>query len=215
MKKYQDRKDKIVFPVTASYKLDGVFAVVTNGKFCSRNGNEFKAVNLLIMAERYPEGTEGELYNHRLSFEEIISAVKRDDPNELTNLIAFFPHAALESVKCKTHEELDKVLKAALYLGYEGIVIYTGKELLKYKPFFDEEFEITGCIQGKGKLEGLLGTLECDNFKVPMNGTYEYLFSLWVGREDLIGKFVTVRYQNKTKNGIPRFPRGISIRDYE
>jgi len=215
MKKYQDRKDKVVFPVNASYKLDGVFSVVTDGKFCSKNGNEFTAINMILNAGDYPDGTEGELYNHKLNFESIISAVKRDEPNELTELISFFPHKALATIECNTHDDLDVALSCALALGYEGVVIYTGKELLKYKPFFDEEFEITGAVEGKGKLQGMLGKFVCGNFSVPMNGTHEYLAGLWKDRESLVGKMVTVQYQNKTRNGIPRFPRGVSIRDYE
>jgi len=61
----------------------------------------------------------------------------------------------------------------------------------------------------------MLGKFVCGNFSVPMNGTHEYLAGLWKDRESLVGKMVTVQYQNKTRNGIPRFPRGVSIRDYE
>ena len=215
MKKYQDRKDKVVFPVNASYKLDGVFSVVTDGKFCSKNGNEFTAINMILNAGDYPDGTEGELYNHWLAFEDIISAVKRDKPNDLTEDIGFFPHKDIYSVRCDTREELDLRLKSAIDAGYEGVVIDTGKELLKYKPFFDEEYEITGTVEGKGKLQGMLGKFVCGNFSVPMNGTHEYLAGLWKDRESLVGKMDTVQYQNKTRNGIPRFPRGVSIRDYE
>ena len=216
MKKYQDRKDRIVFPVTSSYKLDGVFAVVVNGRFCSKNGNEFVAVSDLCFNHGFSEGTEGELYDPSLIFEDIISAVKRDKPNELTPLISFYPHNDVHKTISNSHEELDFAMERAVMLGYEGIVITTQSgEMLKYKPFFDEEFEIIGAVEGKGKLTGMLGKFVCGEFKVPMNGTHAHLKQLWEDRDSLIGKMVTVRYQNKTKNGIPRFPRGTSIRDYE
>jgi len=68
MKKYQDRKDKVVFPVTSSYKLDGIFAVVRDGRFVSKNGNEFVAISDMFScfassrSHGFEEGTEGELY---------------------------------------------------------------------------------------------------------------------------------------------------------
>jgi len=33
--------------------------------------------------------------------------------------------------------------------------------------------------------------------------------------DDLIGKKLTVRYQEKSEDGIPIFPVGIVVRDYE
>ena len=223
MKKYQDRKDKVVFPVTSSYKLDGVFAVVKNGRFCSKNDNEFAAVSDCLAGHGFEDGVEGELYRPLMLFEDIISAVKRDEPNDLTPHIGFYPHRAIYKVESNSHEELDAAMELAVAAGYEGIVITTqGGEMLKYKPFFDEEYIITDAVEGKGKFTGLLGKFIChgihDNsktFGVPMNGDYAYLGRLWEDRCTFIGAWVTVRYQNKTKNGIPRFPRGTSIRDYE
>jgi hypothetical protein len=34
-------------------------------------------------------------------------------------------------------------------------------------------------------------------------------------RKEIVGKMLTVRYQNMTVAGVPRFPVGIAIRDYE
>jgi DNA ligase-1 len=51
------------------------------------------------------------------------------------------------------------------------------------------------------------------------NGTIESRKKLWAEWEanpnDFIGKELTVQYQELTPKGIPRFPKGLAIRDYE
>jgi DNA ligase-1 len=46
-------------------------------------------------------------------------------------------------------------------------------------------------------------------------GTREKRAEWWENREQYIGSKLTVRFQNLTADGIPRFPVGIAIRDYE
>ena len=113
--------------------------------------------------------------------------------------------------------------------GYEGIMIRDGdglyqtkkrsKHLLKYKEFKDDEFEIIGAKQGSGNEEGCV-VWKCINkhgkeFDVRPNGSFEDRKRMYVQRKNIIGKLLTVKYQNLTIDGIPRFPVGLSIRDYE
>lgn len=114
--------------------------------------------------------------------------------------------------------------------GYEGAMMrnreskYVNKrsyDLLKVKEFNDGEFEIIGIEEGRGKLSGHVGSFVCkmDNgkqFLAKAKGATERLrdyfntHSLWKGRR------LTVQYQGLTgKEGVPRFPVGIAIRDYE
>ena len=112
--------------------------------------------------------------------------------------------------------------------GYEGSIIrldtteYENKRsssLLKYKEFIDEEYEILAVNEGIGKLQNKAGTFTFNRngneFKASINGPHEYLEELWNQRESLIGKQATVKYFNLTPDNIPRFPKIISIRDYE
>jgi hypothetical protein len=48
-------------------------------------------------------------------------------------------------------------------------------------------------------------------FSSTVNGTQEYLSELWEQRDELIGKFATVKYFNLTPDGVPRFPKVINI----
>jgi ATP-dependent DNA ligase len=109
--------------------------------------------------------------------------------------------------------------------GYEGQIIRIldseyenkrSKSLLKHKTFHDAEFTILGVEEGKGKLQGKVGTLmfEIDGkpFNAAVNGDHEYLEKLFKSGT-LIGKQATVKYFELTTDGIPRFPKVIYIRD--
>ena len=112
--------------------------------------------------------------------------------------------------------------------GYEGCMLrnsdspYVFKrsyDLQKVKQFQDEEFEIIGVKEGKGKLEGH-GIFTCrtktdKEFDVKCKGETENLKDYFENPKKYIGQMLTVRFQNLTEYGAPRFPTGISLRDYE
>ena len=52
-------------------------------------------------------------------------------------------------------------------------------------------------------------------FVVRPRGSFELRRQWMKDINSIIGKKLTVRYQELTDDGIPRFPVGISIRDYE
>lgn len=114
--------------------------------------------------------------------------------------------------------------------GYEGAMIrnansmYENKRsygLQKIKEFDDAEFQITGIEEGRGKLVGHVGAFICRDkdgkeFFAKMSGSTERLKAFFDNPNLWLGKMLTVKYQGLSgKNGVPRFPIGISIRDYE
>ena len=108
--------------------------------------------------------------------------------------------------------------------GYEGLIIRhtnapyelnkRSKKLLKFKKFITEEFEIIDVISATGK-DRNTAIFVCNGFKARPVGDWETRHQYYVNRNRLIGKFVTVKYQETTSQGIPRFPIAIGIRDYE
>lgn len=112
------------------------------------------------------------------------------------------------------------------YSAYE--VNKRSKYLQKYKTFQDEEFTIVGFSE-EGDLGSELIIFECclnntkDNnnntketfktFNVRPIGSTEYRRNLYSRRALLIGKQLTVTFQEKSCYGIPRFPTGKSIRE--
>lgn len=123
--------------------------------------------------------------------------------------------------------------------GYEGAMVRnrTGAyklgnrsaDLQKVKTFLDGEYEIVGFEQAVGNDVGTViwvctsvihydvGMQATGNnlFKVRPRGTREQRREWFNNAESYIGKMLTVRYQELTDDEIPRFPVGISVRDYE
>ena len=113
--------------------------------------------------------------------------------------------------------------------GYEGIMIRNkdgeyginkrSKHLQKFKEFFDQEFEIVGFEEGTGNDAGtviwICMTQNGDLFKARPKGTREERAEYFDNGDDYIGATLTVRYFELTDDGIPRFPVGIAIRNYE
>jgi DNA ligase-1 len=92
-------------------------------------------------------------------------------------------------------------------------------DLLKYKEFFDAEYEVVGFKEGEGQEKGcvlwMCRTEEGRTFHCRPRGTRESRMELFQNGGDYVGKKLTVRYQEETDEGLPRFPVGIAFRDYE
>lgn len=118
--------------------------------------------------------------------------------------------------------------------GFEGIMLKKdvpynfgrSNDLLKYKFFKDEEYEITDVEDGKGNLAGIASavwfvTKNGQKFKAGATGTQEWCRELFLNKEAVIGKMGTVKFQELTpvdaegNGGVPRFGKLMSIRDYE
>jgi DNA ligase-1 len=117
-------------------------------------------------------------------------------------------------------------------LGYEGIMVRVddinggryeeGKRsvsLLKYKTFQDAEFPIIGVEEGVGKMAGL-AIFVCrapngETFRCKMEGELEGLRKYIQDESAWRGKSLTVKFFSYTAKGLPRFPVGKAVRDYE
>ena len=144
-------------------------------------------------------------------------------------------------VECKilhSEEEMITYHDELVKEGHEGIILrnpdalytyfYRTSDLLKYKKFFDEEFEIVDTYCETQNVNGVEKNLICfwcitkdnERFKVQPKGTHEMRAKWWEDRESFIGKQLTVRYQewSGTEGGArntPVFGKGICVRDYE
>jgi ATP-dependent DNA ligase len=89
----------------------------------------------------------------------------------------------------------------------------------KYKEFQDEEYEIIGHFKKTGVADEQFVWI-CKNeknkeFKVKPRGTKDQRLEWYKDRDEYIGQQLTVKFQELTKDGVPRFPVGIAIRNYE
>lgn len=130
-------------------------------------------------------------------------------------------------------DQLEEIHDLFVDEGYEGLMLrnldmpyeFTRSwNLVKYKVMKDDEFKIVDAVKGlKGKSKGAIiwicETPQGDRFNVVPNGTMASRKILWgewkADPKAFIGKDLTVQYQELTPKGIPRFPKGIAIRDYE
>jgi DNA ligase-1 len=89
------------------------------------------------------------------------------------------------------------------------------KDLLKYKLFKDDEFEVVGHHEGQGGIPIFECNIKDKTFSVAMKGTTESKKERMDNVTEFYGKLLTVKYQELSADGIPRFPVGIAFRDYE
>jgi len=129
----------------------------------------------------------------------------------------------------ENQREFDLFERKFVQEDYEGMMVrnqasaykykHRSYDLQKVKRFLDAEYEIIGGKDGSGREAGLVvyrcktpGGLE---FDVRPRGTHEERAKIFKNLNDYIGKYLTVRYQELTDDGCPRFPVGIAVRDYE
>lgn len=135
----------------------------------------------------------------------------------------------VETVELANIDALKEYQGKNIERGYEGTMLrhprgtyrigHRSAQLLKFKEMLDEEFEIVGVKQGQGKAEGM-AIFTCklpngDTFDVFPRGTEAERMRMYQERNQFISKQLTVRYQNMSDDGRPRFPIGIGVRDYE
>ncbi len=116
--------------------------------------------------------------------------------------------------------ELETALGEWLQHGFEGAMLnlrdgmYLNKRstnLLKYKLFQDVETTVINITEGVGNRSGMFGyaTLKLSNgktFDSNARGNEEQYKKILKNKSDYIGKSATIRFQNYTPDGIPRFP---------
>ncbi|GAB5365483.1 hypothetical protein AAMO2058_001062000 [Amorphochlora amoebiformis] len=130
--------------------------------------------------------------------------------------------AAVPFLRCKGVSHLQESLKAVEAKGGEGLMLrkpasnYEGRRsesLLKVKTFFDEEALVVGKKKGTGKNMDVMGALFCE---LP-NGTQFKVGSGFTDAErrrpPKKGSIITFKFQETTRDGIPRFPTFLRVRE--
>lgn len=129
----------------------------------------------------------------------------------------------------ETHiDDVDHIAAIYIEAGYEGAMVRLpgkyenkrSKTLLKWKEFQDEEFEIADIQEGDGNRSGMAGRVvlrlsDGRTFSAGLIGNMDYCRTLLADKDKHIGKMGTVVFQHYTPDGVPRFPKFKTIRDYE
>jgi DNA ligase-1 len=113
--------------------------------------------------------------------------------------------------------------------GYEGSIYRTNRceyqegkrspDLLKRKDWQEDDFVVVGVREGKGKNEGTavltcqVGNNASTTFDVTAQGTYQEKAALFRIKSKCIGMRLSIKYQNLTDGGIPRFPIALGFKE--
>ncbi len=141
------------------------------------------------------------------------------------------PHRVVyvPTILVKSEKEIKEWHDKWVLEGFEGAIVrnvnglykvkHRSKDLQKFKMFQDSEFEIVGAHEGSGPDAGTVvfevKTKKGQVFSVRPKGTREMRTEWMKDIKNIVGKDLTVRWQNLSETGIPIFPVGIAIRDYE
>jgi DNA ligase 1 len=129
------------------------------------------------------------------------------------------------TMEAQNQLDLDSMMDRYLKDGFEGQMVRLDKpyeftrsaSLLKRKLMQDEEFEIVDVIEGLGKRAGLAGAIKLrlpngETFNSSIIGDMKYCTELLKNKQDVIGKMATIKFQNKTPAGVPRFPEFLRLK---
>ena len=180
-----------------------------------------------------PETTFEKRYYKLKRVEALVKADK-----SLNSVIKFVPTKLVNS-----HDEIESymddmigVTTGRLNYEFEGVMVrvrdayydsrlnYHSSRLLKYKKFMDEEWEICGAESCNGTHEGAI-KWKCKKIvdgverelTAKQTGTVEssrLLFDEYTQNSDkFMGRSINIRFNERTKEGVPRFPRAIAFVD--
>jgi ATP-dependent DNA ligase len=239
--KWEDRQRYISEPFYVQPKIDGVRLLVSNKGCFSRTGKPVEGVEHLARGLKDGEYLDGECYVPNKTFEEITSMFKMNPKDLEFHVFDYFdlnrPNLTFEERKARisidtflvnSKDGVQKYHDMFVQQGHEGVMIRDassiyeiGKRsnyLLKYKEFHTEEYEIVDVKEGTGREKGAaiwVCKVREQHFSAKPEGTLEVRRKYLEEKDKYIGKQLTVRYQNLTALGVPRFPVGVAIRDYE
>jgi ATP-dependent DNA ligase len=240
--KWEDRHKYISEPFYVQPKIDGVRLLVSNKGGISRTGKIVPGTEHLGKGLKEGEYLDGECYDPNKTFEEITSLFKTNPKALEFHVFDYFDtnqpdltfdqrleRVTVETRWVKTKKDLPIVHKQYTDAGYEGTMIREpssvyeiGKRsnyLLKLKDFKTDEYKVIGMRECNGKDVGtptwVCLTENGQEFTVRPEGTQEKRREMFKNGDKYMGKMLTVKYQNLTDLGVPRFPVGIAFRDYE
>ncbi|NCD13497.1 MAG: DNA ligase [Epsilonproteobacteria bacterium] len=196
------------------------FAV--DGELWSRRG-DFEHIQSIVMQQKAHEGWR-ELAFYAFDVPKEAGGLTK----RLAKLDYYLSSHSVDYLKiapqftCKDENELQRFLHEVEKAGGEGVVIrhpnapyVTTRDAysLKVKTFHDAECRVLSHHKGEGKYKDVLGSLTCKN-------DAGIVFKIGSGFSEAerqqppaIGARITYKYKELTKNGKPRFPVFVRIRE--
>ena len=204
---------------------------VLDGELYSDTLTFQEIVGLVKKATLKAGDTEKIAQIHLCVYDTIRDGTNESRNNWLTEIFkqGFTALRLLPTVTCVSVDDVKTLHASYVAEGYEGLILrnmnglykvgHRSCDLQKYKEFEDAEYVVSGFKEGDGVEKGCV-IWECktaagQTFAVRPRGTHEQRTEDFKNAAKYMGKKLTVRYQELTTDGIPRFPVGIAFRDYE
>uniref|UniRef100_A0A6C0DUK0 ATP-dependent DNA ligase family profile domain-containing protein n=1 Tax=viral metagenome TaxID=1070528 RepID=A0A6C0DUK0_9ZZZZ len=192
----------------------------------------FQEIVSLVKQETLKKGAEEKQLQIKFHIYDLINEMPYEQRYAnlqiLFNKYKFKNLVLVKTDTCESEERMKELHATYVAEGFEGIMLRnkTGlyknsrsADLQKYKEFFDDEYEVVNYKEGEGLEEGCVlwvcKTPEGKLFSCRPRGTREDRVELFKNGDKYIGKKLTVRFQELTNDKVPRFPVGITFRDYE
>lgn len=213
-------------------ELEAIFEsrdVVLDGELYNHElKSDFEKIVSMVRQEKPAPGHEIVQYH---IYDQVLDGTFAERYESLVNIFEMNEPYSLHLVDTISVETEDRVLAAFEHFkseGYEGVMVrndgskYVNKrsyDLQKVKEFDDAEFTIIGIEEGRGKLQGHVGSFICRNesgkeFLAKMSGDTGQLKRYFEDHSLWSGKLLTVQYQGLTGAAkVPRFPVGLRLRE--
>ena len=192
----------------------------------------FQEIVSLVKQETLKKGAEEKQLQIKFHIYDLINEMPYEQRyanlQMLFNKYKFKHLVFVKTDMCESEERMKELHAAYVAEGFEGIMLRnkTGlyknsrsADLQKYKEFFDDEYEVVDYKEGEGLEVGCVlwvcKTPEDKLFSCRPRGTREDRVELFKNGDKYVGKKLTVRFQELTNDKVPRFPVGITFRDYE
>jgi len=192
-----------------------IVSLVRKKKLTNKDKEEIESNVKYYVYDAWFDGQEDMSFSARSKF-------IKDNLSNLENVVV------VPTFEVNSREEVDRYFDMFRSDGYEGAIIRTdapyehkrSKNLLKYKEFLDDEFEILDVNIGKNQTIAESVTIKLKNDKV-CNATLAFpddkCKEILENKENYIGKLATVCYFGETNDGLLRFPvvKAIDRQSYE
>jgi ATP-dependent DNA ligase len=168
-----------------------------------------------------PEIMEGEDFSWEKRLEQLKAFETQAKYLKVKNIV-FVPTYKVnneQEVRDYQAKFVDEGFEGAIFRNAHGLYRYDYRsyDLLKVKSFNDEEFEIVGFTEGKGKdKETVIWICKTDKgeiFNVRSADTYENRKEYFQNAHQYVGRMLSVKYFGVSDEGIPRFPVGLGFKE--
>ncbi len=207
--------------------------IVENGKELPEK-QRFSAIQSISgMSRTNPHPLEDQICLYVFDLVDISKKIGQDERFRLLNKLfkqagSRCPH--IKKVETRLIYSIDDVYKyhgKFSELGYEGIIIrdrslmyqpkHRSLRMRKFKHFMDEEYVIVGANLKVGVdseyFVWVCKTEDGNEFKAKPTGIREQRREWYANRAEYIGRRLTVKFQEYSDDGVPRFPIGKAIRE--